>query len=190
MKKLLLLSHSVAILLVSGILLTVYVAVQQCYRRSANDPQTEIAGHILAKINDNSVIQKYLPRDTVEISEDPGVFVELLDSNRRPVYSTGFLYGRYPEIPSGALQYAQKFHVNKITWQPNSQVRIALVIQSTDSPEIGYIISGRSLKTTEIREAALSLLVLVSWILSVFLILIHYLAIGYIYKAKIRKNEE
>jgi hypothetical protein len=133
----------------------VYAAMQQSYRLNANDPQIELASDVATEMSAGS-----LPEDAVDtrgIKVDPSkslaTFGIVVDSAGKVTASNMELDGSTPVPPKGVLSAASLTHQNRITWQPEAGVRIALVVQAYKHDQnTGYVLVGRSLKEVEIRE--------------------------------------
>ena len=108
-----------------------YLLVQQDLRQSANDPQIQMA--------EDGISPQTLPR--VDISKSLAPFVIVFDQNGNPVSSSGTLNGAIPTIPAGIFQYVRNSGEDRFTWQPAPSVRIAAVVDKTNS---GFILAGRN----------------------------------------------
>ena len=65
--------------------------------------------------------------------------------------------GTTPLPPNGVVTAATTTHQNRVTWQPETNARVALVVQAyMHSGQSGYVLVGRSLKEVEAREDMLS----------------------------------
>jgi hypothetical protein len=53
---------------------------------------------------------------------------------------------------------------DRITWQPQSGVRSAIVVTQFKGPNPGFILAGRSLREVEIREDDIMHLIFLGWI--------------------------
>jgi hypothetical protein len=61
-----------------------------------------------------------------------------------------------PQMPPKGVLASATDRQNRITWQPQSGVRIALVVQHFGGTnQNGYVLVGRSLKDAEVRETTL-----------------------------------
>lgn len=138
-----------------GVVAFAYAAVQQAYRQGANDPQVELAGDIAAQMSAGS-----LPQDAVDLYSlkvDPSTslatFATIVDSDGNVTASNMDMGGSVPLPPKGVLNAASVTHQNRITWQPETGTRIALVVQAyKHDNNSGYVLVGRSLKEVEARE--------------------------------------
>ncbi len=133
----------------------VYAVAQQSYRQGANDPQIELATDVAAQMSAGS-----LPEDAVDThgtKVDPrtslATFGIVVDSAGKVVASNMQMDNTTPLPPKGVLAAASVSHQNRVTWQPEPGVRIALVVQGYKHDQnTGYILVGRSLKEVEVRE--------------------------------------
>lgn len=150
----------------------VYVSVQQNYRRSANDPQIQIARDLRARLKRGQVPDKYFASDSIDLRTSLSTFSTLYDSQGRPERSSGFLDGSFPQLPPGVFDYVRAHGEDRISWQPQAGVRMAMVILATDTHPTAFVATGRSLQEVEEREYSLSITVLASWLISLGLLFI------------------
>lgn len=148
----LIVATTLSLLLVVGF---VYTAIQQNYRQNANDPQTQLAGDVAAMMSAGSLpkdaLYTYVPQ--VDPSTSLAPFVTIVDSSGNVSATTMNLNGGTPLPPSGVLSAASTTHQNRVTWQPQTGTRIALVVQAyKHDNNTGYVLAGRSLKEVEVRE--------------------------------------
>jgi len=152
---------ALVILIFSGL---AYVAVQQNYRLSANDPQIQIAEDISSAISQGTTPPDAIvsPTPTTEMSPSLATFVTIYTATGTPIGSSVSLNGKLPEIPSGVIDYVRKHGEDRFTWQPQSGTRIAAVVKSFSGPVPGFILAGRSLREIEVREKELTLMTAVA----------------------------
>lgn len=136
-----------------------YAIVQQTLRQGANFPQTEI------------VQKSIVPEKSVEISQSLEPFVQIYDQNKNLTEGNALLRGKIPTIPKGALDYAKTHGENRLTWQPETGVRIALVISYQKNT---YIVAGRSLREVENQIDAVGKLCFALWLGIIFSMIIFY----------------
>ncbi len=150
----------------------IFAAVQQDLRQSANDPQIEAAEDIAAVLDKGQQPSAFDadPTQRVDIAKSLSPFILIYNLQGKPLASSGELNGATPSIPLSALQASTsqdkesifsrlrslrasgEDKENRITWQPQSGVRSALVITSFTSNGGGYVVAGRSLREVEQRE--------------------------------------
>ncbi len=153
---------ALAITVLSGL---VYVAVQQNYRMSANDPQIQLAEDFAVGIANNQ--QPPLPKNIIDIAQSLSLFAMILDENGRTLYSSAFLDGKAVLPPKGVLDYAQVHGEDRVTWQPKTGVRAAIVVvpaYNQTTKKSGYVIIGRSLREVESRINNLTKMTVAGWL--------------------------
>ena len=175
MKKISFITHFAILMIVTVLCGLIYVTVQQSHRSGANDPQLQIALDLKNAIETNQSVGKWMPGDSMEISNSLSVFETLYNKNGEPLQSTGFLQGQAPRPPKGVFDFTMKHKEDVLTWQPRGGVRLAMVIESVNSPSIGFVAVGRSLREVEKRESALVTMVGVAWLVCAGIILLHFL---------------
>jgi len=167
----------------TGVCLLVYATVQQNYRQSLNDPQIQMAEDGAAALaaggTPASLVQRGVP--LIDIAESLSPWIALYDASGTPLESSGVLDGEPPMPPQGVLDAARSglplivgHHItpsippneNRVSWQPRSDVRQAIVVVSVASgTDKGYfVVAGRNMREVERREATLSYTVLLAWI--------------------------
>ena len=142
----------------------VYVAVQQVFRQSANDPQIEIAEESAAVLATGQPPQMFGTNSSIDISKSLSPFVIAYNEEGKAISGTGSLNGSLPVPPIGVLIASKKNGENRLTWQPQPGVRIAAIIVHYGGDKPGYVLVGKSLREIEKRESTLMLYVFISWI--------------------------
>jgi hypothetical protein len=172
-KKLLsILPYIAAIGVISVLILLIYSGVQQVYRTNANDPQLDLVYSIRAKLEAGADSNKVLPDPGPDLAHGSQVFAGIYSVEGRPIKSSSVLDGKLPELPAGVFSNAREHGENRISWQPRSGVRMAMVIIPGSGAKAGFIIAGRSLHETEDRIQNLNYLLILGWSLAVGIILI------------------
>ncbi len=161
-----------ALAIITIILGLIYTSVQQVYRNSANDPQVELAHQIAHTLNLKKSIDKYFP-DTTDLMETQSVFIEIFNSQGHPLRSTSLLHGNLPQLPMGVINFVNQKGEDWVTWQPNSKLRLAMVIVSSSVSPHFMVAVGRSLKETEKRVSDLTMMVVMGWVLCLVILLIN-----------------
>ncbi len=173
MKNIPILSHASAAIIVTVIFLFIYASVQQSYRTAANDPQIQLASEIKYRLENAQSIQNIFPNDSVDLSKNFSVFVMLLDNQCRVTRSSGFLHGETPMLPNGVFDFVKTNGEDRVTWQPQPNVRMAMVIVKINADNVNYVAVGRSLKEVEIRESDLLFMTFIGWIICIAVIAIN-----------------
>ena len=186
MKTSSLLAHFVAAVIITCILLALYASVQQTHRSSANDPQIEIARDISDALSKGKPIDHLMPDDTIDLTQSLRVFTSVFDKNGRSLKSSGLLNGNPPEPPAGVFEFANANNEDVVTWQPQPDVRMAMVFEKINAPGDGFVAVGRSLKETEVRESNLVKIIAMTWLACMGVLLEHFFAQLY-YSKRIAK---
>ena len=71
---------------------------------------------------------------------------------------------------------------NVFTWQPRSGVRVAMVLKAVNGTGVCFVGVGRSLVEVEKRESNLVTMVITGWVISLAVILFHFLAVSFFKK--------
>ncbi len=159
-----------ASIVVTGLCLLVYGTAQQDLRQNANDPQIQVAEDASSALSAGAMPTDVIPQDTVDISHSLGVFVIVYSDNGIPIDSSVKLNGAIPMLPDGVFDYVRVHGEDKVTWQPQTDVRIATVITRYTGQDglNGFVVVGRSLREVENRETHLGQMVVAAW--AVFMI--------------------
>jgi len=140
-----------------------YTAVQQASRQELNDPQIQMAEDTAYALNSSATIDSVVADTKVETSRSLAPFVDIYDMNGNPVAGDGLLNGQLPDYPKGALDSAKQSGENRVTWQPNANVRIASVVVPYND---GFVVAGRNMREVEQRESQTEMVAGVTWILA------------------------
>lgn len=181
MKNALFISHAAAAIIITGIMLCLYAAVQQTYRSSANDPQLQIA----RDISTDETKYNLFSNDHVELTKSLATFVEIFDENGTAIKSTGYINNVLPRPPKSIFTNINNEDV--ITWQPQADVRLAMVFEKMNGTGKGFVASGRSLKETEIRENNLVKMIMITWLACMVVLFSHFLSQRFIISTSTKK---
>jgi hypothetical protein len=145
-----------------------YSMVQQEARLAANDTPISVTESARRLLESGSAPVDVVAKQKTNLRTDNWVFTIVTDSSRHVLASSANLDGKTPLPPQGVFDYTKDHGTDKITWQPDSGVRLAIYVSTYKSDnDSGYIISGQSLKLTEQRINRLSLIAVVSWVITV-----------------------
>ena len=150
------------VFVISCLLGTVYVAVQQDMRIGSNDPQIQMAEDLANSLKKGQKVT--LPANTIDIAQSLSPFVMIFDSNGKVVSTSGFLHNTFPVVPPSVFTSTMNSGEERFTWQPEIGVRIAAVVTKYSS---GFILAGRNIREIEKREDQLYLQILFGWIATV-----------------------
>lgn len=167
--------HLSAIAVITILIGLVYVTVQQSYRSSANDPQTQIVQELRTRLEFGRPIDHFLKNDSVDLENSLGMFVETFDKDGQPIQSNALLNGKLPNLPPGVIQFVKAHKEDWITWQPRKSIRLAMGIAATHTEPVAYVAAGRSLIEVERRIDRLITLCGICWTLCIAIVLINWL---------------
>jgi len=145
----------------AGLCGLVYLTVQQSLRMVANDPQIQMAEDAASSLNAGSKIETVVPSTRVEIAESLAPFMIVFDDSGKILASSAALHGEVPTYPSGVLEYTRQKRQDRVTWQPETGVRMATVAVRYDH---GFVMAGRSLREVEKRETQVEQLCGLAWL--------------------------
>ena len=129
----------------------IYIVAQQGLRMGANDPQIQMAHDVAAALAEGQAPAVLVPTAPVELSQSLAPFIIVFDDSRAPLVSSARLHGQIPALPSGLLDYVRQHGEDRVTWQPESGVRMATVIVHVAGGSGGFVLAGRSLLEVEKR---------------------------------------
>jgi len=150
-------------IVITGIFFSVHVIAQQLLRQAANDPQIQMSEDIATALAEGKDSDALLPKH-IELTNSIAPFVIIYDKSGQVVSSTVSLSGKTPEIPQGVLEYTKTNGQNRLTWQPATNVREAVVVTYFNNKHEGYVLAGRSLREVEKREDYLFQLAGLGWL--------------------------
>lgn len=141
---------------------TIYVVAQQMLRLGGNSPQIQISEDVANNLNAGINIDSYIAHGIVDISRSLDTFLVVYNNDNTNTYSSGNLNGQPIVVPEGVLNYAKENGQNRVTWQPEKGVRIAIVVTKYNN---GTVLVGRSLREVEKNIDMVGKLVGLSYIL-------------------------
>ena len=133
-----------------GICALVFLVGQQSLRMGANDPQIQMAEDAASSLNAGASVGTVVPSTKVEIADSLAPFVMVFDKSGKVMASSATLHGSVPAYPVGVLNSAQQMGQDRVTWQPETGVRMATVAVPYNN---GFVMAGRSLSEVEKRES-------------------------------------
>ena len=143
----------------------IYVSVQQTLRQDANDPQIQVAEDLANQLSRTA--RPPTLNAVIDLKKSLATFVIIFNIKGKPVSSTAYLDNQIPVPPLGVFQFAEKFNENRITWQPQNNVRLASVIVPYGN-KLGFVLVGRSLREVEKRVDKITLFAAITWLGAIF----------------------
>ncbi len=139
------------------------VTMQQMLRRGADHPQIEMGRRYAHAIAAGQKPADLLPASRIDLQNSLEPFAIFYTENGVPIASTASLNNAVPAPPAGTFDYARKYQLDSITWQPQPGVRIASVLRHVDGPNPCFVLTGRSLFLVEQQEDALRRGTFITW---------------------------
>ncbi len=130
------------------IFLTIYGVSQQVQRNDADYPQIQIAEDAAAMLNSGAKPNS-IASGAINMNSSLAPFIIVYTKSGQVISGSGYLNNKIPQAPIGILTNSNDKDYYRVTWQPQSNVRIAAV---TVSANHYYVLSGRSLKIIEKNE--------------------------------------
>lgn len=152
------------VVVVTGLIGLLYAAIQQNLRQGANDPQIQMAEDAAAKLAGGQSVQSIVPSEKVDIATSLAPYLIIFDANGNPIASSAQLDGRTPTIPSGVFDSVKQNGEDRITWQPQTGIRSAIVVTQFAGSASGFVVAGRSLREVEKREDSLLQILETGWV--------------------------
>jgi hypothetical protein len=141
-----------------------YVAVQQSYRMGADSPQVQLAEDGAAHLDAGGAESDIVPAESVNVDRSLAPFVIVYDAKNAVIDGSGVLDGSSPVPPAGVLDAARSAGLNRVTWQPRPNVRVASV--SVAAKDGRVVLAGRSLREVEARIDDLTKMAGAAWIIA------------------------
>jgi len=117
-------------------------------------------------LSNGATPESVLPVRQIDLSRSIAPFIIVFDETGKPISSSALLNGQIPTLPAGVYDYVRKIGEDRITWQPEPGVRMAIVVVSSRGAKPGFVLAGRSLREVEIREHQLYIETGVAWIIT------------------------
>ena len=154
--------------LASAFCLLAYGVTQQTLRHLADDPQRQIAQDDAAALMAGSSPVAIVPSSTIDLRGSLAPFVIIFDQSGNPIVSSGKLDGATPAPPKGVFADAAQWGEDRVTWEPQSGVRIAtIIVPYSSSAGSGYVLAGRSLNEIDEYENQAFSIAAAAWLCTV-----------------------
>ncbi|MFL5787393.1 MAG: hypothetical protein ACJ748_05030 [Flavisolibacter sp.] len=176
--------HLSAIAIITIVMALIYASVQQTYRANANDPQILIAHDLRDNLSAGKQPSAFYT-DSIDLEKSLATFVQTYDAHAKPLWTTGYIEGKLPQLPVSVINYVKEHGEDWITWQPRRSIRMAMGIVRTNSSPVAYIAVGRSLREVEERVSRLITIVGICWTLCIVIILGNWMFQSYHSKSRL-----
>lgn len=144
----------------------IYVTVQQNYRQNADDPQIQMAEDTATALGNGQVPPMLNQSPVINMATSLAPYIIIFDNQGHPVTASVALNGTIPVPPHGVFDYTKTHGDDRFTWQPQTDVRSAAVVVPYHGEASGFVLAGRSLREVEKREAQLTHMVGIAWIIA------------------------
>ena len=143
-----------------------YLVGQQSWRLGADGVPEQLAYDGSVAVAAGSPPASVAGTGTVDIATSSAPWVVVFDKDGRPLAGSGLLDGKLAQPPAGVFGSARDGgpHGDRITWQPRSGVRQAIVVHTVKSGPGGYVVAGRSLHEAEAQIDILGALAAAAWL--------------------------
>lgn len=132
-----------------------YLGIQQQYRSLLNDPQIQMVEDAQAALMQGKVPAEVVGRGvSFDASKSLAPFLAIYDESGNPLESSAFI-GISPtpvRPPMGVFDVAKQQGENRVTWQPDANTRIALVVRPVAIESGWFVAAGRNMREVEARE--------------------------------------
>ena len=132
---------------------------QYILRSELNDPQIKIVGDVTNALERGAPPAQVVPRYVFDAEKSLSPFIAVYDATGTPLESSASIGDVPPKPPIGVFEYAKSHRENRVTWQPNKDTRIALVIRPVLTDKGWFVESGRNMKEVEGRIKHVGLIV-------------------------------
>lgn len=146
-----------------------YVVGQQVLRQSANDPQVQMAEDAAAALSAGQSPQAVAPQTVVDMARSLAPYLIVYGDDGRVLAASAQLNGQAPPPPpAGVFEYVREHGLERVTWQPRSDVRVAAIVIRYSGTTSGFVVAGRSLREVERRTSSLFRLSMVALAVTLF----------------------
>lgn len=135
-----------------GVSCLAYIGLQQLNRNAMNDPQVQMVKDAALVLGNGGVPADVVPRGTsIDLSKSLSPFIAVYDRDGTPLEANAVLDNAPPKPPVGVFTSSLASGENRVTWQPEGSVRIALVVASVPNSSGLFVAAGRSMSEGEAR---------------------------------------
>lgn len=181
--RLIFISWSVLLFLVTFTCSLTYLVTQQSLRLGANELPAQLATDTAYNLQHGKNSQASIPANKVDISKSGDTFVMIFDKHKNLLVTSGLIGNQNPSYPKGVLDHVKKNGEDRVTWQTKTGLRFATVAIQTNT---NYVVAARSLYETEKLIDKISGLVLIAWI-AYFICSVIALGIIYVFVRKMNR---
>ena len=121
-----------------------YVVGQQALRQSANDPQVQMAEDAAVALSAGQSAQAVTPQAAVDMARSLAPYLIVYGDDGKMLAASVQLGGQAPPPPpAGVFDYVREHGLERVTWQPRSDVRVATIVIRYSGTTNGFVVAGR-----------------------------------------------
>lgn len=139
-----------------GVAGLIYLPLQQAYRAGLDDPQIQMVDEAVQMLSIGRVPAEVVPRIIFRADVLLTPFIAIYDKAGTPLEADATIDNAPPKPPMGVFDYALAHGEDRVTWQPTSGTRIALVVKPVPNNSGWFVAAGRNMKEIEMRETRLT----------------------------------
>ncbi len=133
-----------------------YVTLQYSFRAALNDPQIQMAQDGAAMLDAGRQPVEVVGRgELLNADRSLAPFIAVYDKDGTPLEASATVNNEPPRPPMEVFEYAREHGEYRVTWQPGTSTRIALVIVPLENGSGWFVAAGRNMREVEAREADL-----------------------------------
>ncbi len=156
-----------AIVIVTMLCALLYASVQFVMRSNADDPQVQMAEDAAHRLERGEEPLSIVGKENIDATKSLAPFLSIFDKEGMLRASSGLRDQSIGTPPAGVFEYAKIHKEHRLTWQPKSDLRIAIVLRHVDGSHEGFVLAGRSLREVELRIDRVTGLIFIGWLLSI-----------------------
>jgi hypothetical protein len=147
---------------------TSYAMTQEVTRSSADDVPRAMAQRAANALSSGAAPSSVALGGPIDLATELSPFLTVHGPGGAVLSTTARLDGATPVVPRGVLAEARRHGIDRVTWQPRSGVREAVIaLPWKSAAEQGVVVVGVSLRPAEDRQDQLLILALVGWLAAV-----------------------
>ena len=144
---------------------------QGLLRSGADQPQLQMAKRYTSAIASGEKPEAAIPSGDIDLQHSLEPFVIFYNDQGVPVSGNAHLNQAIPTPPPGVFNYVRTHGIDRISWQPQPDVRIATILIRVNGPTPGFILAGRSLRVVEEQVGLFFRMVFIGWLVLVALLI-------------------
>jgi hypothetical protein len=144
---------------------------QGLLRNGADQPQIQMADTYASEIASGAQPERVIPPGDVDLQQGLEPFAIFYNDQGVPVSANGHLNQAIPTPPPGVFAYVRVHGSDRISWQPQRDVRIAAILRRVNGPNPGFVLAGRSLRVVEEQVTLFFRMVFIGWFVLVVLLI-------------------